>query len=69
MRLRSELKPIFKKITGVLYEETGKLKLADVSAISCDEEGYKKLSMELCRAVEKNGYLVVWNPEIKRRFN
>ncbi len=69
MRLRSELQPIFEKITGVLYKETGKLKLADVSAISCDEEGYKKLSMELCRAVDKKGYLVVWNPEIKRRLN
>lgn len=69
MRLRSELQPLFEKITGVLYKETGKLKLADVSAISCDEEGYKKLSMELCRAVEKSGYLVVWNPEIKRRLN
>ncbi|MDE6662274.1 MAG: glycosyltransferase [Lachnospiraceae bacterium] len=69
MRLRSELQPIFEKITGVSYKENEKLKLADVSAISCDEEGYKKLSMELCKAVEKNGYLVVWNPEIKRRFN
>ncbi len=69
MRLHSELKPIFEKITGVSYEETGKLKLADVSAISCDEEGYKKLSMELCREVGKRGYLVVWNPGIKRRFN
>lgn len=69
MRLRRELQPLFEKITGVSYKETGKLKLADVSAISCDEEGYKKLSMELCREVEKRGYFVVWNPEIKRRFN
>lgn len=69
MRLRSELQPMFEKITGVSYKETGKLKLADISGISCDEEGYKKLSMELCRAVGKSGYLVVWNPEIKRRLN
>lgn len=69
MKLRSELQPLFEKITGVSYKETGKLKLADISGISCDEEGYKKLSMELCRAVEKSGYLVVWNPEIKRRLN
>ncbi|MBD5445516.1 MAG: hypothetical protein HDR29_08205, partial [Lachnospiraceae bacterium] len=69
MRLRIKFQPLFEKITGVSYKETGKLKLADVSAISCDEEGYKKLSMELCREVEKNGYLVVWNPKIKRRLN
>lgn len=69
MRLRCELQPLFEKITGVLYKETDKLKLADISGISCDEEGYKKLSMELCRTVEKSGYLVVWNPEIKRRLN
>ena len=69
MRLRSELQPLLEKITGVSYKETGRLKLADISGISCDEEGYKKLSMELCKAVEKSGYLVVWNPEIKRRFN
>lgn len=64
MRLRSELQPLFEKITGVAYKEAGTQKLADVSAVSCDEEGYKKLSMELGKAVMEQGYLAVWNPEL-----
>ncbi len=64
IRLCRELQPLFKEITGVMYKETGTWKLADVSAISCDEEGYKKLSMELGRAAAKKGYLVVWCPEL-----
>lgn len=68
MRIRSELQPLFQEITGVMYKEAGEQKLADVSAISCDEEGYNKLSMELGRAISKRGYLVVWNPEITVKY-
>ena len=62
MRIRKELYPLFKEITGVSYKETGEQKLADVSMISCDEAGYRKLSMEFCRAAAGMGYLIVWNP-------
>lgn len=68
MRIRSELQPLFEKITGVVYKETGKQKLADVSAISCDEEGYRKLSMELGRAAAKQGYVAVWNPDMALKY-
>lgn len=64
MRIRKELYPLFKEITGVSYKETGEQKLADVSMISCDEAGYRKLSMEFCRAAAGMGYLTVWNPRI-----
>lgn len=64
MRLRSELWYLFEEVTGVMYKESGKQRLADVSAISCDEEGYRKLSMKLGRAVAQSGYLAVWNPEL-----
>lgn len=64
VRVCSALQPLFEQITGVAYCEAGKQKLADVSRISCDEEGYRKLSMELGRAAAKMGYLVVWNPLI-----
>lgn len=64
VRLRPELQPFFEKITGVSYKEAEKQGIADVSGISCDEEGYRKLSMELGRAVVQEGYLVVWNPQI-----
>lgn len=64
MRVRRELYPLFKEITGVSYSETGEYKLADVSAISCDEAGYRKLSMELGRAAAGMGYLIVWAPQI-----
>ncbi|MCH5249199.1 MAG: glycosyltransferase [Lachnospiraceae bacterium] len=64
MRLCSELQPLFTEITGVMYKEGGKQMLADVSGLSCDEEGYKKLSMKLGDVAAKRGYLVVWNPEL-----
>ena len=38
--------------------------VADVSALSCDEAGYRKLSMEFGRMAAKKGYLVLWDPEI-----
>ena len=53
MRLCKELRPVFEEITGVSYTETGKQGLADVSGISCDEEGYRKLSMELGQAARE----------------
>lgn len=64
MRLCRELQPLFTEITGVMYKECGKQMLADVSSLSCDEEGYKKLSMKLGDAATERGYLVVWNPEL-----
>lgn len=64
MRVCKSLQPVFEQIMGVSYQEIGKQKLVDVSGISCDEEGYRKLSMEFGRAVRKAGYLVVWDPKI-----
>lgn len=64
MRVRKELQPLFEQITGIPYRENAKQKLADISGISCDEEGYRKLSLELGRAAYERGYLVVWNPEL-----
>ncbi len=67
MRVCRELQPAFEKITGVPYKETGKQKLADVTAVSCDEEGYRKLSLELGKAAAERGYLVVWDPKLTVR--
>lgn len=64
MRICNELRPVFEEITGVSYRETEKLRLADVTGISCDEEGYRKLSMELGRAAREKGFLVVWTPQL-----
>ena len=64
VRVCSALQPLFEQITSVTYYEKGEQKLADVSGITCDEEGYRKLSMELGRAAAKMGYLVLWNPLI-----
>lgn len=64
MRICGRLRPVFEEITGVLYTETGKQGLADVSGISCDEEGYRKLSMELGRAAREKGFFVVWMPQL-----
>lgn len=69
MRLCEKMRPVFKEITGVSYCEAGKMRLADVSAVSCDEEGYRKLSMELGRAAREKGFLVVWDPRITIKIN
>lgn len=78
MRLRKELQPLFPEITGLPYREKrmqvkeGREKkeicMADVSGLSCDEAGYRKLSMALGEAVRGEGYLVVWEPGISIRL-
>lgn len=64
MRVCEKFRPVFEEITGIPYKEYGKQKLADISAIDCDEAGYRKLSMALGAAAAEMGYLVVWNPQI-----
>ncbi len=78
MRLREELQPLFSEITGLSYREKdmqvkerrGKreIHVADVSGLTCDEAGYRKLSMALGEAVRREGYLVVWDPGITIRL-
>lgn len=78
MRLREELQPLFYGITGLTYREKSftvregkekrKIRIADVSGLTCDEAGYRKLSMALGEAVRREGYLVVWDPGITIRL-
>lgn len=82
VRLREELWPLFSRITGLPYRERSlcikaggekkEIRIADVTGLSCDEAGYRKLSMALGVAVRSTGYLVVWDPSmsceaVKRR--
>lgn len=72
VQVRPELRGQFEQITGRRYEErtirckigreSVEMRIADLSGLVCDEEGYRKLSMELGRAVSEHGYLVLWNP-------
>ena len=74
VQVRPELRDEFEHITGLPYMErvvrcgTGRfrkqMRIADVSGLSCDEAGYRKLSMELGRAAHKHGYRVLWDPQI-----
>lgn len=74
VRIRPELREEFEHITGLSYGErticckTGsvneRIRIADVSGLSCDEAGYRKLSMELGQAAMKRGYHVLWNPRM-----
>lgn len=78
MRLRKELQPLYYEVTGLPYREkciqvkTGrekkKIRIADMSGLTCDEAGYRKLSMALGEAVRRKGYLVVWDPGITIRI-
>lgn len=74
MRLRKELQPLYSEITGLPYREKHlrvkegreqkEVRIADVSGLTCDEAGYRRLSMALGEAVRRKGYLVVWDPGI-----
>lgn len=74
IQIRPELREEFEHITGLPYMErtvrckTGRgsrqIRIADVSGLSCDEAGYRKLSIELGRAAAKRGYRVLWDPQI-----
>lgn len=74
MKLREELHPLYSEVTGLPYREKSLLVkegrekkeicIADVSGLTCDEAGYRKLSMALGEAVRREGYLVVWDPGI-----
>ena len=76
MRVRKELWETYREVTGIRYSER-EVKLraekrrkkvsmycADVSALQCDEAGYRKLGRELCHAAAQRGYLIVWDPEM-----
>ena len=75
MRVRPELQEEFEHITGLSYKEriirckkghgSRKIRIVDVSGLSCDEAGYRKLSMELGRAAARQGYHVLWDPQIE----
>ena len=74
MQIRPELREEFEHITGLPYTERAirckagnrskQIGIADVSGLSCDEAGYRKLSMELGRAAAERGYHVLWDPQI-----
>ena len=74
MQVREELREVYTQITGIPYEEkticckTGsgrrQVRIADVSRLTCDAAGYRKLGMELGRAAASQGYRVLWNPQI-----
>ena len=49
-------------------KEKREIRIADVSGLTCDEAGYRKLSMALGEAVRREGYLVVWDPGITIRL-
>lgn len=78
MRLQKKLQPLYSEITGLTYREKciqvkegrgkKKIRIADVSGLTCDEAGYRKLSMALGAKVREAGYLVVWDPEITIRM-
>lgn len=74
VRLRKELWPLFSQVTGLPYRERSlyikanrgrkEIRIADVEGLSCDETGYRKLSMALGMAVRNAGYLVAWDPSL-----
>lgn len=78
IQVREELRPLFSSITGLPYRERdltvkrGREKtvihIADVTGLTCDEAGYRKLSTAFGEEVRKAGYLVVWDPAVTVRL-
>lgn len=74
MQVRPELWGEFEQIAGLRYKErtvlrkvgrtNREIRIADLSGLTCDEAGYRKLSMELGKAVANRGYQVLWNPDM-----
>ncbi|MCH5258108.1 MAG: glycosyltransferase [Lachnospiraceae bacterium] len=74
MQVRPELRSEFEHIIGLPYRErtihckvdgvSREIRIVDTSGFSCDEAGYRKLSMELGRAAAERGYCVLWDPAI-----
>lgn len=74
MQVRAELRKEFEHIVGLPYSErvirckvggkSREMRIADTTGITCDEAGYRKLSMELGRAAYEHGYCVLWDPAI-----
>ena len=79
MQIRPELRAEFEHIVGLHYKErvvrckvggkSREIRIADTSGLSCDEAGYRKLSMELGRAAAERGYCVLWDPAISIAFD
>ena len=78
IQVREECRHLFSEITGLSYRErtiTAKtdgrrrqVRIADVTGLTCDEAGYRKLSIAFGRAVQRAGYLVVWDPSVTVRL-
>lgn len=74
VQVRPELREAFEQITGLPYTERTvrcktdggrkEIRIADVQRLSCDDAGYRKLSLELSKAAENHKYLVLWDPGI-----
>lgn len=64
MKVRKELVTIFEEVFGIPYKEdshTGYFKYEKYSEI---EDSFKKHSIEFCKRVRKNGYEIVWTPDM-----
>uniref|UniRef100_UPI004056EDCC glycosyltransferase family 2 protein n=1 Tax=Acetatifactor sp. TaxID=1872090 RepID=UPI004056EDCC len=61
--LQRECIPIFEKIAGVAYKEDTDTGLFDASLLPRGTD-YKKLSMELCKALRLAGYRILYQPSI-----
>lgn len=74
VQVRPELREAFEQITGLPYTERTircktdrgrkEMRIADVRRLSCDDAGYRKLSLELSKAAQNRKYLVLWDPGI-----
>lgn len=63
IRVRKECWDIFRRITGVPYKETGAASVFDASSLP-EGTDYRKVSLELCRAIREAGYRILYLPSV-----
>lgn len=68
IRVRRECIPLFEKITGVSYRETEDTQVFDTSVLPAEVD-YRALSIRFGKALRKEGYRVLYQPELTVKWD
>ncbi len=66
MKVRKELRELFREVTGVTYRESPKTGMFDSGLLAGDID-WKMLSIKFCNAVKERNYKIYWDPEMVKK--
>ena len=67
MCVRPELRGIYQQMTGLQYRENSERISNPLIPDAWDEMTIRQYSIAFCSAVRRNGYRILWDPEIRKR--